>query len=138
VKNALLTIVSAQNQGIYRDSRNRQRQELLLAFTRLMMMQISQTALCNRLHTVEERLSRWLLLSRDRTTSDELQLTQEFLSIIIGANRATVTTSAISLQGGGFIKYSRGSIVILDREGLEHFCCDCYRTVKQEYNRVQK
>ena len=110
----------------------------LLRFVRLLLLQISQTALCNRLHTVEERLARWLLLCRDRSPTDELQLTQEFLGIMLGANRATVTVAAIALQGGGFIKYSRGLITILDREGLEHFACDCYRTVKEEYDRFQK
>ena len=117
---------------------NGELQDLLLNFVRLLMFQISQTALCNRLHTVEERLSRWLLLCRDRSATDELQLTQEFLSIMLGANRATVTVAAITLQGGGYIKYSRGLITILDREGLEHFACDCYRTVKDEYDRSQK
>ena len=113
-------------------------QDSLLKFIRLLMLQISQTALCNRLHTVEERLSRWLLLCHDRSATDDLQLTQEFLSIMLGANRATVTVAAIALQGGGYIKYSRGLITILDREGLEHFACDCYRTVKEEYDRSQK
>lgn len=113
-------------------------QESLLSFIRLLMLQISQTALCNRLHTVEERLARWLLLCRDRSLTDNLQLTQEFLGIMLGTNRATVTVAAIALQGAGYIKYSRGLITILDREGLEHFSCDCYRTVKEEYDRYQK
>ena len=113
-------------------------QNSILKFIRLMMLQISQTALCNRLHTVEERLARWLLLCHDRAASDKLHLTQEFLGIMLGANRSTVTTAAITLQGGGFIKYSRGLITILDRAALEHFSCDCYRTVKEEYDRVQK
>jgi CRP-like cAMP-binding protein len=113
-------------------------QDSVLKFIRLLMLQISQTALCNRLHTVEERLARWLLLCHDRATSDELKLTQEFLSIMLGTNRATVTVAAIALQGGGYIKYVRGLITVLDREGLEHFSCDCYRTVKEEYDRVRK
>lgn len=112
--------------------------DLLLRFTRLMMIQIGQTALCNRLHTVDERLARWLLLCRDRSGTDELQLTQEFLSIMLGTNRATVTMSAIALQSAGFIKYARGHIVIKDREGLEDFTCECYQIVKKEYDQFQK
>lgn len=110
----------------------------ILRFMRLLMVQISQTALCNRLHTVEERLARWLLMCHDRSATGKLQLTQEFLSIMLGANRATVTLAAITLQHIGYIKYSRGDIAITDREGLESFTCPCYQTVKQEYDRVQK
>lgn len=112
--------------------------DLLLRFTRVMMIQIGQTALCNRLHTVDERLARWLLLCRDRSGTGELQLTQEFLSIMLGVNRATVTMSAIALQSAGFIKYSRGHITIKDSEGLEDFSCECYKIVKKEYDRFQK
>lgn len=107
----------------------------VLRFTRLLMVQISQTALCNRLHSVEERLARWLLMCRDRSATDDLNLTQEFLSVMLGANRATVTLAAIALQHIGYIEYSRGHIKITDREGLENFSCDCYKTVKQEYDR---
>ena len=110
----------------------------LLLFTRLLMIQISQTALCNRLHSLEERLTRWLLLCRDRSGNDELQLTQEFLAGMLGANRGTVTMSAIALQSAGFIKYRRGHITITDHEGLKDFSCDCYETVKREYDRFQK
>lgn len=111
-------------------------QDSILQFTRLMMMQISQTALCNRLHSVEERLARWLLLCRDRTPTDELHLTQEFLAIMLSANRATVTMAALTLQNIGYIKYSRGLITITDRAGVEDFACDCYRTIKREYDSV--
>ena len=107
----------------------------LLRFIRLLMMQISQTALCNRLHTVEERLARWLLLCRDRSPTADLRLTQEFLGIMLGTNRATITVAALALQSGGFIRYTHGLITVLDRDGLEHFSCDCYRTVKKEYDR---
>jgi CRP-like cAMP-binding protein len=103
-----------------------------------LMMQISQTALCNRLHSVEQRLSRWLLMCHDRSASDELTLTQEFLSIMLGVNRPTVTNAALFLQGGGFIKYTRGKLTITDREGLEDFACDCYDMVKPEYDRLKK
>ena len=109
----------------------------LLIFTRLLMIQISQTALCNRLHTVEERLARWLLLCRDRAGTDKLQLTQEFLALMLGTNRATVTISAIALQSAGYITYKRGHITITDCTGLEDFSCNCYQTVKKQYDRFQ-
>lgn len=109
----------------------------VLKFIRLMMTQISQTALCNRLHTVEERLARWLLLCLDRSPTDELTLTQEFLGIMLGTNRATVTISAIILQNMGCIKYSRGHIIVTDRKHLEDFSCACYQTVKVEYDRYR-
>lgn len=110
----------------------------LLLCIHALMMQISQTALCNRLHTIEQRLARWLLLCHDRSASDVLTLTQEFLAIMLGANRPSVTTAALILQGGGFIKYSRGRITVTDREGLEDFACDCYRVTKPEYDRLPK
>jgi len=112
--------------------------KMLLLCVHALMMQISQTALCNRLHSIEQRLSRWLLLCRDRSASDVLSLTQEFLAIMLGANRPSVTTAALILQGGGFIKYSRGRITVIDREGLEDFACDCYRVVKPEYDRLPR
>jgi CRP-like cAMP-binding protein len=110
--------------------------DLSLRYMHALMMQISQTALCNRLHSIEQRLARWLLMCHDRARGDELTLTQEFLSIMLGVNRPTVTTSALVLQGGGFIKYSRGKITVLDREGIEDFACDCYGVVKPEYDRL--
>ena len=112
--------------------------DILLRYMHALMMQISQTALCNRLHSVEQRLSRWLLMCHDRSATDQLSLTQDFLSIMLGVNRPTVTNVAILLQGGGFIKYSRGKITIIDREGLEDFACDCYKVVKPEYDRLNK
>ncbi len=112
--------------------------DLLLRFTHALMIQIGQTTLCNRLHTNEERLSRWLLMCRDRSETDELKLTQEFLAIMLGANRSSVTISAITLQSAGYIKYSRGLITVLDRQGLEDFTCHCYQAIKQEYDRFQK
>jgi CRP-like cAMP-binding protein len=113
-------------------------QDLALLYIHALMMQISQTALCNRLHSLEQRLARWLLMSHDRAKGDELTLTQEFLSIMLGVNRPTVSNAAVLLQGGGFIKYSRGRITISDREGLEDFACDCYDVVKPEYDRLAK
>ena len=113
-------------------------QDLLLRFTHALMIQIGQTTLCNRLHSIDERLSRWLLMCRDRAASDRLKLTQEFISIMLGANRARVTLSAIALQNAGFIKYARGNITITDRAGLENFTCACYKSVREEYARYQK
>ena len=77
-------------------------------------------------------------MCRDRSETDELKLTQEFLAIMLGANRSSVTLSALALQSAGYIKYSRGLITILDRQGLEDFTCDCYQGIKQEYERFQK
>ncbi len=109
--------------------------DLALRFMHNLMSQISQTALCNRLHTVEERLSRWLLMCRDRSQVEKLHLTQEFLATMLGTQRATVTVAAINLQSAKFIKYSRGNIVITNREGLEEFSCECYQVVKRTYDR---
>jgi CRP-like cAMP-binding protein len=111
---------------------------LLLRFTHAHMMQLSQTALCNRLHEVKKRLVRWILMAHDRSDSDVLPLTQELLSIMLGVNRPSVTTAAVQLKSEGYIKYNRGIITVLDREGLEDFCCDCYEVVKVEYERVLK
>lgn len=113
-------------------------QYLTLSFINLLVIQIGQTSLCNRLHSNEERLSRWLLMCRDRSETDEIKITQEFLGIMLGANRATVTLSAIALQSAGYIKYARGQIIITDRAGLEDFTCDCYAAVKREYDRLSK
>jgi CRP-like cAMP-binding protein len=107
----------------------------LLRFTGKMLVQTSQIALCNRLHTTDKRLSRWLLMCHDRAGSDVLRLTQEFLSIMLGANRTTVTMTAIALQDSGFISYTRGKITILDRPGMEAFTCDCYHVVKTAYEK---
>ncbi|MDQ3711133.1 MAG: Crp/Fnr family transcriptional regulator [Acidobacteriota bacterium] len=108
---------------------------LLLRSLHSYIAQISQTALCNRLHSIEERLARWLLMCRDRSKGDNLKLTQEFLAIMLGAQRASVTIAAITIQAAGYIKYSRGNIKIIDREGLEDFVCDCYQIVADETKR---
>lgn len=105
-------------------------QKMVLRYMHSFMMQISQTALCNRLHLVDQRLSRWLLMCHDRSPSNELTLTQEFLSIMLGVNRPIVTGAARVLQGRKYIRYSRGNITILDREGLEDFACNCYQVVR--------
>lgn len=112
-------------------------QQLLLKYMHAVMTQISQTAACNRLHTIEERLARWLLMSHDRTASDVLPLTHEFLSVMLGTRRAGITGAAINLQAEGFINYTRGQITIADRPGLENFSCECYAIVRQEFNRLR-
>jgi len=98
--------------------------------------QIAQAAACNRLHTNEERLSRWLLMSHDRVGVDEFAITHEFLGQMLGSRRATVTLSAGVLQAAGLIRYHRGHVAILDREGLESVACECYGVIKQQLDRV--
>jgi CRP-like cAMP-binding protein len=113
-------------------------QSLLLRYTQSLMVQMSQVAACNRLHTVEERLARWLLMSHDRCTCDDLPLTQEFLALMLGVRRAGVTTSALALQGEGYIQYKRGHITVTDRDGLEDYSCECYRVLNAEFGSEQK
>jgi CRP-like cAMP-binding protein len=102
----------------------------LLLYTRVLMKQVAQTAACNGRHTAEKRLARWLLMCHDRVESDELGLTQEFISDMLGVRRAGVSSAAIGLQREGFIRYSRGHITILKREELAAFACECYAAVR--------
>jgi CRP-like cAMP-binding protein len=111
-------------------------QRVLLRYTQALMTQMSQTAVCNRLHTVEQQLCRWLLLSRDRLDTDELVMTQELIANMLGVRREGVTHAAGHLQESGLISYVRGRITILDRRGLEAAVCECYKVVKDEYNRL--
>jgi CRP-like cAMP-binding protein len=111
-------------------------QGLVLRYTQALMTQISQTAVCNRLHSMEKRLCRWLLLSHDRVRSEELLMTQEFISNMLGGRRESVTVAAARLQDAGLIYYARGHIRILDRKGLETSACECYRIVKSEVERL--
>lgn len=104
----------------------------ILNFTRQMMLQIGRTALCNRLHTAEERLARWLLMCRDRSDHDVLELTQEFLAKMLGSDRVTVTQAAGKLHDNGLIEYRRGHLVITDRGRLRDFSCDCYDAPETE------
>jgi CRP-like cAMP-binding protein len=104
-------------------------QSLLLRYTHALIRQISQTAVCNRLHGAEQRLCRWLLMCQDRLRSSELQMTQELISHMLGGRRETVTVAAGRLQDAGLIRYSRGHITILDRARLESFGCECYSMV---------
>ncbi len=111
-------------------------QRLLLRYTQALLTQMSQTAVCNRLHAIEQQLCRWLLLSHDRLESDELVMTQELIANMLGVRREGVTAAAGRLQEQGLISYVRGRIQILDRRGLESAVCECYRVVKDEYDRL--
>jgi CRP-like cAMP-binding protein len=102
----------------------------LLLYTRTLMKQVAQTAACNRLHTVEERLARWLLMCHDRVESNELPLTQEFISNMLGTRRASVGSAASGLQAEGLIRYTRGHITVVNRPGLEESACECYLAAK--------
>jgi CRP-like cAMP-binding protein len=109
---------------------------ILLRYTQALMTQMSQTAVCNRHHTLGQQLCRWLLLSLDRVRGNELLMTQELIANMLGVRREGVTQAALELQASGLIRYSRGHIVVLDREGLERRTCECYAVVKKEYERL--
>ena len=109
---------------------------LLLRYTQALITQMTQTAVCNRHHTVEQQLCRWLLLSIDRLPSDSLTMTQELIANMLGVRREGVTEAAGNLQRAGLITYSRGHITVLDRPGLEQSVCECYAVVKLEFNRL--
>jgi len=116
-------------------------QQLLLRYTQALITQMSQTAACNRHHSVEQQLSRWLLLTLDRFTANrmaarELVMTQELVASILGVRRESITEAAGKLQGAGFISYRRGHISVLDRQGLETHACECYAVVKKELGRL--
>ena len=117
-------------------SRSESFQRLLLLYTQAMITQISQTAVCNRLHSMEKRLCRWLLLTHDRVQANEIFMTQEFISNMLGSRRESVTVAAGRLQDLGLIDYARGHITIIDRNGLEGLVCECYRIVKDESDRL--
>jgi CRP-like cAMP-binding protein len=108
--------------------------DLLLRYTQGLLLQTSQIAACNRLHSLSERLARWLLMSQDRCVCDDLPFTQEFLSLMLGVRRAGVTEAALILQAEELIRYKRGHITIIDRQGLEEHTCDCYGVVKAEFD----
>ena len=111
-------------------------QHLALRFTQALITQMSQTAVCNRHHALDQQLCRWLLLSLDRLQSDELVMTQELIANMLGVRREGVTEAAGDLQAAGLIQYSRGHIRVLDREKLEKRVCECYAVVKKEYDRL--
>ena len=111
-------------------------QKILLRYTQALMTQISQTAVCNRLHSLEQQLCRWLLLSHDRLNSDRLVMTHDLISNMLGVRREGVTLAAQKLARRNLIKNVRGTIVLLDRQGLEDAVCECYEVVNTEYNRL--
>ncbi len=111
-------------------------QNLLLRYTQALMTQMSQTAVCNRHHSVEQQLCRWLLLSLDRSPSNELTMTQELIASLLGVRREGITEAAGKLQQTGFISYRRGHITVLDRSGLMKLACECYQVVKTEFDRL--
>lgn len=109
---------------------------LLLRYTQALITQMAQTAVCNRHHSLDQQLCRWLLLSLDRLQGDELVMTQELIANMLGVRREGVTESALKLQTAGLIRYARGRITVLDRAGLELRTCECYAVVKKEYDRL--
>jgi CRP-like cAMP-binding protein len=111
-------------------------QHLLLRFTQALITQMSQTAVCNRHHTLDQQFCRWLLLSLDRLKTNELIMTQELIANMLGVRREGVTEAASKVQKAGLISYRRGHITILDRAGLEKRTCECYKVVKVEYDRL--
>ena len=137
-------VVQAAGQGFRLDARvmlaefNRSGavMHLLLRYTQALITQMAQTSVCNRHHSLDQQLCRWLLLSLDRLRSSELVMTQELLSHILGVRRASITDAAGRLQRDGLIRYERGRIAVLDRPGLERRSCECYKVVKREYDRL--
>ncbi len=111
-------------------------QHLLLRYTAALLTQMAQTVVCNRFHTVDQQLCRWLLLSLDRLPSNELRMTQELIANMLGVRREGVTDAAGKLQDAGLIRYARGRITVLDRAGLEARVCECYEVVRKEFSRL--
>ena len=110
--------------------------DLLLRYIYTIVSQISQTAACNRIHTLNERLARWLLLTHDRINRDQFSLTHELLARMLGTRRAGVSVAASALRDAGLIDYSRGQVEVLDRKGLEEASCECYAVVRAEFDRM--
>ena len=109
---------------------------LLLRYTQALITQMAQTAVCNRHHSLDQQLCRWLLLSLDRLQGADLIMTQELIANMLGVRREGVTEAAMQLQAAGIIRYARGKISVLDRPGLERRTCECYAVVKKEYDRL--
>ena len=118
------------------DQEDGQMHDLLHRYTQGLMMQVSQTAACNGMHTVEERCARWILMTDDRVGGTEFHLTQEFLSYMLGVRRPGVTVAAASLQRAGLIRYRRGRMAVQDRRGLEKASCECYGVVRAHFERL--
>ena len=111
-------------------------QHLLLRYTQALITQMSQTAVCNRHHSLDQQLCRWLLLSLDRLRGNEIVMTQALIANMLGVRRGGVAESALKLQHAGLIRYARGRISVRDRRGLEERTCECYAVVKKEYDRL--
>jgi CRP-like cAMP-binding protein len=111
-------------------------QSVLLRYTQSLMTQISQTAVCNRLHSVEQQLCRWLLINHDQLQTDKLVMTHDLIANMLGVRREGVSIAAHHLQEKGLIRYVRGTIIVLDRKGLERAVCECYQVVMNEYDRL--
>ena len=109
---------------------------MLLRYTQALITQMAQTAVCNRHHSLDQQLCRWLLLSLDRLQGTELVMTQELIANMLGVRREGVTEAALKLQHAGLIRYARGRICVLDRKLLEERTCECYAVVKKEYDRL--
>jgi CRP-like cAMP-binding protein len=108
----------------------------LLRYTQALLTQVSQTAVCNRHHSLDQQLCRWLLLMLDRLDEDRLEMTQEMIAAMLGVRRESVTEAALKLQAAGVISYRRGRIDVIDRSGLERRACECYGVVRTEYGRL--
>src|SRR6187402_360951 len=111
-------------------------QHLMLRYTQALITQMAQTAVCNRHHSIEQQLCRWLLLSADRLATNEIKMTQELIANMLGVRREGVTEAAGKLQEDGLIRYQRGKITVVDRPGLEVRTCECYQVVKREFERL--
>lgn len=109
---------------------------VLLRYTQALITQMAQTAVCNRHHSLDQQLCRWLLLSLDRIQSNELAMTQDLIANMLGVRREGVTVAALKLQAAGLIRYARGHITVLNRDGVEKRACECYAVVKKEYDRL--
>lgn len=109
---------------------------VLLRYAQALLAQISQASACNRVHSIEERCARWLLMSHDRMNGNRFELTQEFLGEMLGVRRAGVSVAASNLQRDGLIRYSRGRVEVVDRAGLERVSCECYAVIAREYERL--
>jgi CRP-like cAMP-binding protein len=137
-------VVQSAGQGFRLDAQTMQDEfdragtvmHILLRYTQALITQMAQTAVCNRHHSVDQQLCRWLLLSLDRLRGNELVMTQELIANMLGVRREGVTESAHKLQLAGLIRYARGHITVLDRPGLERRTCECYAVVKKEYDRL--
>jgi CRP-like cAMP-binding protein len=117
-------------------TRSRALVDLLHRYTQALFTQVSQSAACNSLHSIDERCCRWLLMTHERVEAEEFVLTQELLSIMLGVRRASVTEVARKLQAAGLIRYRRGQLRVLDRPGLEATSCECYGVIRAEYERL--